>query len=98
MFVGLGPRLVVLCGFRVFFFKKLCLFCIFNIFVHIVSIKISNFFLVENVLTLFINVSGTITQLFGASEGECSVIMLATYSCAAFSLTLWSTFFMWLVL
>ncbi|XP_027186613.1 protein PIN-LIKES 3-like isoform X2 [Cicer arietinum] len=40
----------------------------------------------------------TITQLFGASEGECSVIMLATYSCAAFSLTLWSTFFMWLVL
>lgn len=40
----------------------------------------------------------TITQLFGVSEGECSVIMLATYSCAAFSLTLWSTFFMWLVL
>jgi hypothetical protein len=65
---------------------------------YCVSIKISNFFLVENVLTLFINVSGTITQLFGASEGECSVIMLATYSCAAFSLTLWSTFFMWLVL
>ncbi|CAL0329499.1 unnamed protein product [Lupinus luteus] len=40
----------------------------------------------------------TITQLFGAGEGECSVIMLATYSCAAFSLTLWCTFFMWLVL
>ncbi|CAL0318597.1 unnamed protein product [Lupinus luteus] len=40
----------------------------------------------------------TITQLFGAGEGECSVIMLGTYSCAAVSLTLWSTFFMWLVL
>ncbi|KAJ1415397.1 Membrane transport protein [Sesbania bispinosa] len=40
----------------------------------------------------------TITQLFGAGEGECSVIMLATYSCATVSLTLWSTFFMWLVL
>ncbi|OIW00997.1 hypothetical protein TanjilG_16246 [Lupinus angustifolius] len=40
----------------------------------------------------------TITQLFGAGEGECSVIMLATYSCAAVSLTLWCTFFMWLVL
>ncbi|KAE9605269.1 putative membrane transport protein [Lupinus albus] len=40
----------------------------------------------------------TITQLFGAGEGECSVIMLATYSCAAVSLTLWSTLFMWLVI
>ncbi|XP_027336088.1 protein PIN-LIKES 1-like isoform X1 [Abrus precatorius] len=40
----------------------------------------------------------TITQLFGAGEGECSVIMLATYSCSAISLTLWCTFFMWLVL
>nr|XP_007134485.1 hypothetical protein PHAVU_010G051100g [Phaseolus vulgaris]ESW06479.1 hypothetical protein PHAVU_010G051100g [Phaseolus vulgaris] len=40
----------------------------------------------------------TITQLFGVGEGECSVIMLATYSCAAVSVTLWSTFYMWLVL
>ncbi|KAI3409615.1 uncharacterized protein J3R85_019091 [Psidium guajava] len=40
---------------------------------------------------------GTITQLFGAGEGECSVVMLWTYAVAAFSLTLWSTFFMWLV-
>ncbi|KAK7386133.1 hypothetical protein VNO78_26123 [Psophocarpus tetragonolobus] len=40
----------------------------------------------------------TITQLFGAGEGECSVIMFATYSCAAISVTLWSTFYMWLVL
>ncbi|XP_061362921.1 protein PIN-LIKES 3-like [Gastrolobium bilobum] len=44
-----------------------------------------------------VNIS-TFTQLFGAGEGECSVIMLATYSCAAVSLTLWCTFFMWLVL
>lgn len=40
----------------------------------------------------------TITQLFEAGEGECSVVMLATYSCAAVSVTLWCTFFMWLVL
>ncbi|XP_015948227.1 protein PIN-LIKES 3-like isoform X2 [Arachis duranensis] len=40
----------------------------------------------------------TMVQLFGGGEGECSVIMLATYSCAAVSLTLWCTFFVWLVL
>ncbi|KAF8029210.1 hypothetical protein BT93_E1773 [Corymbia citriodora subsp. variegata] len=40
---------------------------------------------------------GTITQLFGAGEAECSVIMLWTYVVAAVSLTLWSAFFMWLV-
>jgi hypothetical protein len=79
------------------FLKKLCLFA-YSIFCPFCVYKNFKLFLVENVLTLFINVSGTITQLFGASEGECSVIMLATYSCAAFSLTLWSTFFMWLVL
>ncbi|MQL70929.1 hypothetical protein Taro_003249 [Colocasia esculenta] len=41
---------------------------------------------------------GTITQLFGAGESECSVIFLWTYGLASVSLTLWSTFFMWLVL
>ncbi|KAF5740990.1 putative Auxin efflux carrier family protein [Tripterygium wilfordii] len=40
---------------------------------------------------------GTMTQLFGAGESECSVIMLWTYALASISLTLWSTFFMWLV-
>ncbi|KAK7391642.1 hypothetical protein VNO78_20059 [Psophocarpus tetragonolobus] len=40
----------------------------------------------------------TITQLFGANEAECSIVMLATYTCASFALTLWSTFFMWFVL
>lgn len=40
---------------------------------------------------------GTITQLFGAGESECSVIMLWTYALASVSLTLWSTIFMWLV-
>ncbi|XP_027337149.1 protein PIN-LIKES 1-like [Abrus precatorius] len=39
----------------------------------------------------------TFSQLFEVGEGECSVIMLATYSCAVVSLTLWCTFFMWLV-
>ncbi|KAI3465492.1 hypothetical protein Pfo_022155 [Paulownia fortunei] len=40
---------------------------------------------------------GTITQLFGAGESECSVIMLWCYSLASLALTFWSTFFLWLV-
>ncbi|KAL6571978.1 hypothetical protein OROMI_012936 [Orobanche minor] len=40
---------------------------------------------------------GTMTQLFGAGENECSVIMLWCYSLASVALTLWSTFFLWLV-
>ncbi|KAJ9541231.1 hypothetical protein OSB04_027737 [Centaurea solstitialis] len=40
---------------------------------------------------------GTITQLFGAGESECSVIMLWAYGLASISLTLWSMLFMWLV-
>lgn len=43
-------------------------------------------------------IPGTITQMFGFGEGECSAIMLATYSCSAILLTLWCTMFMWLVL
>ncbi|WMV56922.1 hypothetical protein MTR67_050307 [Solanum verrucosum] len=39
----------------------------------------------------------TITQLFGAGESECSVIMLWTYALASAALTLWTAFFMWLV-
>ncbi|XAR64680.1 hypothetical protein NMG60_11008455 [Bertholletia excelsa] len=40
---------------------------------------------------------GTITQLFGTGEKECSVIMLWSYALASISLTLWSTLFMWMV-
>ncbi|KAK9164785.1 hypothetical protein Syun_005687 [Stephania yunnanensis] len=40
---------------------------------------------------------GTITQLFGVAENECSIIMLWTYALASVSLTLWSILFMWLV-
>ncbi|KAK9928506.1 hypothetical protein M0R45_025639 [Rubus argutus] len=40
---------------------------------------------------------GTITQLFGQGESECSVIMLWTYIFASVSLTFWSALFMWLV-
>nr|GEW68659.1 hypothetical protein [Tanacetum cinerariifolium] len=40
---------------------------------------------------------GTIVQLFGAGESDCSVIMLWTYALASISLTLWSTFFMYVV-
>ncbi|TMW87445.1 hypothetical protein EJD97_019948 [Solanum chilense] len=39
----------------------------------------------------------TITQLFGAGESECSVIMLWSYALASAALTLWTAFFMWLV-
>ncbi|XP_076954170.1 protein PIN-LIKES 1-like [Bidens hawaiensis] len=41
--------------------------------------------------------TGTIMQLFGVGESECSVIMLWAYGLASISLSLWSTFFMWLV-
>ncbi|XP_021727656.1 protein PIN-LIKES 1-like [Chenopodium quinoa] len=40
---------------------------------------------------------GTMTQLFGAGRSECSVIMLWTYALASVFLTLWSTFFLWIV-
>ncbi|RXH98540.1 hypothetical protein DVH24_010865 [Malus domestica] len=40
---------------------------------------------------------GIMTQLFGAGENECSVIMLWTYAFASLSLTFWSAAFMWLV-
>uniref|UniRef100_A0A1J3GF72 Putative transporter C5D6.04 n=1 Tax=Noccaea caerulescens TaxID=107243 RepID=A0A1J3GF72_NOCCA len=40
---------------------------------------------------------GTMTQLFGAGESECSVILLWTYALASISLTVWPTFFMWFV-
>ncbi|XP_006416347.2 protein PIN-LIKES 1 [Eutrema salsugineum] len=40
---------------------------------------------------------GTITQLFGSGESECSVILFWTYALASVSLTVWPTFFMWLV-
>ncbi|KAK9928511.1 hypothetical protein M0R45_025643 [Rubus argutus] len=39
----------------------------------------------------------TITQLFGAGEKVCSVIMLWTYVLASVALTFWSALFMWLV-
>lgn len=41
---------------------------------------------------------GTITQLFGYGETECSVIMLWCYLLASVALTFWSTFFLWLLL
>ncbi|XP_021759402.1 protein PIN-LIKES 3-like [Chenopodium quinoa] len=40
---------------------------------------------------------GTMTQLFGAGRSECSVIMLWTYALASVFLTLWSTFFLWII-
>ncbi|KAI5326991.1 hypothetical protein L3X38_026387 [Prunus dulcis] len=40
---------------------------------------------------------GTMAQLFGAGEKECSVIMLWAYVFALVTLTFWSAFFMWLV-
>lgn len=40
---------------------------------------------------------GTITQLFEVGESDCSVIMLWNYAVASVALTLWSTYYMWLV-
>lgn len=50
------------------------------------------------IILVFMYDPGTITQLFGVGKSECSVILLATYGCASVSLTLWCSFFMWLVL
>lgn len=43
------------------------------------------------------NTAGTISQLFEFGQSECSVVILWSYTVATFSLTLWSSFFMWLV-
>ncbi|XXG60106.1 hypothetical protein AAC387_Pa04g2083 [Persea americana] len=40
---------------------------------------------------------GTMTQLFDVGQEECSIIFLWTYLVAAFAITIWSTFFMWLL-
>lgn len=40
---------------------------------------------------------GTISQLLGTGQSECSVIMLWTYVLAIFFLTMWSALFIWLV-
>ncbi|WCJ32877.1 Auxin efflux carrier family protein [Euphorbia peplus] len=40
---------------------------------------------------------GTMSQLFGSGQSECSVIMLWTYALASVALTLWSTLFLWMV-
>ncbi|KAF5958126.1 hypothetical protein HYC85_005351 [Camellia sinensis] len=41
---------------------------------------------------------GTITQLFDIGQSECSVIMLWNYVVASLSLTLWSTYYMWIII
>ncbi|KAG8049787.1 hypothetical protein GUJ93_ZPchr0009g207 [Zizania palustris] len=38
---------------------------------------------------------GTITQLFGVGESECSVIFVWLYALASVAVTVWSAFFMW---
>jgi hypothetical protein len=48
-------------------------------------------------LLFVVKLTGVIAQLFKAGEGECSVIMLWSYALSALSLTLWSTFYMWLL-
>ncbi|KAL2907153.1 Protein PIN-LIKES 3 [Bienertia sinuspersici] len=40
---------------------------------------------------------GTVTELFGAGQKECSVIMLWTNVLAPVTLTFWCTFFLWLL-
>ncbi|KAF6151211.1 hypothetical protein GIB67_037419, partial [Kingdonia uniflora] len=52
--------------------------------------------LLQFVLPPVSNIS-TITQLFGAGASECSVIMQWTYVFASLTITLWATFYMWLI-
>ncbi|CAO2831206.1 unnamed protein product [Amaranthus hypochondriacus] len=42
-------------------------------------------------------IAGTVTELFGVGQKECSVILLWTNVLSPISLTLWSTFFLWLL-
>lgn len=57
--------------------------------------QLGNVMKLKNFLTYYL--AGTMTQLFGVGETECSVILFYTYALASVSLTLWSTLFMWLV-
>ncbi|CAN6463975.1 unnamed protein product [Victoria cruziana] len=41
---------------------------------------------------------GTIAQLINVGELECSVLLLWSYLVAAFSLTIWSTIYMWMLI
>jgi auxin efflux carrier family protein len=43
----------------------------------------------------YIFFSGTIMQLFGVGESECSVIFVWVYALASVAVTVWSAFFMW---
>ncbi|EER99101.1 hypothetical protein BDA96_02G260800 [Sorghum bicolor] len=40
---------------------------------------------------------GTIMQLFGVGESECSVIFVWVYALASVAVTIWSAFFMWML-
>ncbi|CAJ1942155.1 unnamed protein product [Sphenostylis stenocarpa] len=40
---------------------------------------------------------GTVVQMLGVGESECSLIMIWTYAIATLTLTLWCTFFMWIL-
>ncbi|CAN1184434.1 Protein PIN-LIKES 3 [Linum perenne] len=40
---------------------------------------------------------GTMSQLFGNGESECSMILLTSSTLAAVAVTIWSAIFMWLV-
>lgn len=85
----------------------ICLFFYFNLQSHLQWTLVKNTLPARYIILIVNSVSsdwepmllnsGTITQLFGAGEAECSVILLWTYVLASVSLTLWSTLFMWLV-
>ena len=45
--------------------------------------------------SVFFFFPGTIMQLFGVGESECSVIFVWVYALASVSVTVWSAFFMW---
>ncbi|KAJ3706840.1 hypothetical protein LUZ61_010545 [Rhynchospora tenuis] len=40
---------------------------------------------------------GTMAQLFGVGQEECSILLLWSYVVAAFAFTVWSTVFMWIL-
>ncbi|KAI5683939.1 hypothetical protein M9H77_05167 [Catharanthus roseus] len=52
--------------------------------------------LIQFALPPAMNIS-TMTQLFDVAQDECSVLFLWTYVVAVFSLTIWSTIFLWII-
>lgn len=68
--------------------------------IDVINEKSKQFFksvFLAGIITKLFDVAGTMTQLFDVAQDECSVLFLWTYVVAVFSLTIWSTIFLWII-